>query len=112
MIQEGMTRAATIRAHTTAMVHRDTATRARFSNAAPPNRGKCTVEVIVDGAADVEIRGDSAVLRNLTGQPPEWRRFQCTGPLPANPVNFRSDGPYRYRPPYPDDRYYDPRGGR
>jgi hypothetical protein len=26
-----------------------------------PDRGKCTIEVVVDGAAEVEVRGDSAV---------------------------------------------------
>ena len=57
-----------------------------------PDRGKCTIEVVVDGAAEVEVRGDSAVLRNLSGQPPQWRRFECTGPLPANPANFRFSG--------------------
>jgi hypothetical protein len=57
-----------------------------------PDRGKCTIEVVVDGAADVEVRGDSAILRNLSGQPPQWRRFECTGPLPANPANFRFSG--------------------
>jgi hypothetical protein len=57
-----------------------------------PDRGKCTIEVVVDGAAEVEVRGDSAVLRNLAGQPPQWRRFECTGPMPANPANFRFSG--------------------
>lgn len=57
-----------------------------------PDRGKCTIEVVVDGAAEVEVRGDSAVLRNLKGAPPQWRRFECTGPLPANPGNFRFSG--------------------
>jgi hypothetical protein len=51
--------------------------------------GKCTIEVVVDGAADVEIRGTSAWLRNLEGRPPEWRRFECTGVLPSNPANVR-----------------------
>jgi hypothetical protein len=46
----------------------------------------------VDGAADVEIRGDSATMRNLSGNPPQWRRFECTGPLPANPAGFRFAG--------------------
>lgn len=46
----------------------------------------------MDGAAEVEIRGDNAVLRNLKGQPPQWRRFECNAPLPANPVNFRFNG--------------------
>ena len=54
--------------------------------------GKCTIEVVVDGSADVEIRGDRGTLRTLTGQPAQWRRFQCTGPLPANPGGFRFTG--------------------
>jgi hypothetical protein len=57
-----------------------------------PDRGKCTIEVVVDGATEVEIRGDNAVLRNLSGRPPQWRRFECTGPLPADPANFRFSG--------------------
>jgi len=57
-----------------------------------PNHGKCTIEVVVDGAADVEIRGDNAVLRNLSGQPAQWRRFECTAPLPANPGDFHFSG--------------------
>jgi len=56
------------------------------------DQGKCTIEVVVDKAADVEIRGDTAILRNRAGQPPQWRRFECTGPLPPNPVNFRFTG--------------------
>jgi len=54
--------------------------------------GKCTIEVVVDGAADVEIRGDRATLRNLSGQPAQWRRFVCNAPMPANPVGFRFEG--------------------
>ena len=57
-----------------------------------PDRGKCTIEVIVDGVAEVEIRGDNAILRNLSGRTPQWRRFECTGPLPGNPANFRFSG--------------------
>ena len=57
-----------------------------------PDRGKCTLEVIVDGAAEVEIHGDSATLRNLSGALPRWRRFECTGPLPRNPDDFRFAG--------------------
>ena len=58
--------------------------RASFLGGGSPDRGKCTVEVVVDGAAEVDIRGDSAMLRNLSGQTPQWRRFECTGPLPAS----------------------------
>ena len=54
--------------------------------------GKCTIEFVVDGAAEVEIRGDSAMLRNISGQPPEWRRFECTAMMPPNPVDFRFAG--------------------
>jgi hypothetical protein len=54
--------------------------------------GKCTIEVVVDGVAEVEVRGDNATLRNVSGQPPQWRRFECTGVLPANPANFRFAG--------------------
>jgi hypothetical protein len=56
------------------------------------NRGKCTVEVTVDGGAQVEIRGNSATLRDTKGGSPQWRRFECTGPLPSNPANFRFAG--------------------
>ena len=56
------------------------------------NQGKCTIEVVVDGAAEVEIRGDSALLRNLAGRPPQWRRFECSGIMPANPGDFRFIG--------------------
>src|SRR5579863_9342209 len=66
--------------------------RADMTGGGNPNRGKCTIEVRVDGAAEVEIRGDRAILRNLAGQPPQWRRFICNGPLPANPVDFHFAG--------------------
>jgi hypothetical protein len=54
--------------------------------------GKCTIEVDVDGAADIEVRGDSGRMRTLQGQPSVWRRFDCTAPLPSNPVDFRFRG--------------------
>jgi hypothetical protein len=57
-----------------------------------PDRGKCTIEVVVDITAQVEIRGTSANLRTIAGQPAQWRRFECTGPLPGNPANFRFAG--------------------
>jgi len=52
------------------------------------NAGRCYAEVRVDGAAEVEIRGDTATLRDLSGQQPQWQRFECTGPMPAN-ANLR-----------------------
>lgn len=66
--------------------------KASFRSGGDPNRGKCTVEVVVDGAAEVEIRGDTANLRNLSGQTPQWRRFECNGPMPPNPADFRFAG--------------------
>ena len=56
------------------------------------DRGKCTIEVVVDGAAEVDIRGDNASLRTLAGQPAQWRRFECNGPMPNNPGDFRFSG--------------------
>jgi hypothetical protein len=66
--------------------------RARMVGGGDPSSGRCTVQVVVDGAADVEISGDNANLRNVSGQPPQWRRFECTGPIPPNPVNFSFRG--------------------
>lgn len=54
--------------------------------------GKCTIEVNVDGAAEVEVSGDTAVLTTLGGQTAVWRRFQCSQPLPSSPVDFRMVG--------------------
>ena len=66
--------------------------RATFAGGGRPGEGRCVIEVVVDGAAEVEIRGDIALLRNLKGQAPQWRRFECTGPMPGNPVGFRFRG--------------------
>jgi hypothetical protein len=66
--------------------------RASMAGGGSPDRGKCTVEIVVDGAAEVEIRGDTAFLRNLKGQLPQWRRFECTGVMPPNPGDFRFAG--------------------
>jgi len=54
-----------------------------------PNEGKCTVQVVVDGAADVEIRGGNATLRTVAGSPSGWQRFDCTGIMPNSPAHFR-----------------------
>jgi hypothetical protein len=54
--------------------------------------GKCTIEVVVDGVAEVEIRGETAVLRTLEGQPASWRRFVCSEPMPPRPPEFRFSG--------------------
>jgi len=57
-----------------------------------PDRGKCTIEVVVDGAARVEVRGTTATLRDMNGRQPQWRRFECTGAMPPHPANFRFQG--------------------
>ena len=66
--------------------------RANIRGGGSSDAGKCTIEVEVDGAADVEIRGDTAYLRTLQGQPATWRRFDCTVAMPRNPADFRFRG--------------------
>jgi hypothetical protein len=56
------------------------------------DHGKCTVEVEVDGAAEVEVRGDVGRLVTLDGHPAMWRRFVCTGPMPDHPAEFHFRG--------------------
>ncbi|MGJ5819589.1 hypothetical protein [Paludibaculum fermentans] len=54
--------------------------------------GKCTIEVVVDAVAEVEVRGTQGRIRTLTGQPSQWRRFQCDGTMPLNMSDFRFKG--------------------
>jgi hypothetical protein len=56
------------------------------------DHGKCTIEVDVDGVAEVEIQGDQGRMRTLSGNPAGWRRMECNQPLPPNPVDFRFSG--------------------
>jgi len=51
--------------------------------------GKCTIEVSVDDGAEVEVAGDTGLLRTISGQMATWRRFQCSTSLPRNPGGFR-----------------------
>ncbi len=44
----------------------------------------CTVTVMVDGVADVEIRGDNAILHDISGARPQFRDFECSRPIPPN----------------------------
>jgi hypothetical protein len=66
--------------------------RAELGGNGDPNHGKCTVEVVVDGTAEIEIRGDKATMHNINGQAPQWRRFQCTSAMPADPGDIRFTG--------------------
>ena len=56
------------------------------------DRGKCTIEVEVDGVAEIEIRGDEGRMRTLSGNPSVWRRMECNQPLPQNPFEFHFSG--------------------
>src|ERR1700721_2397239 len=51
--------------------------------------GKCTIEVILNGSAEIDILGPTGNLRSLTGEPLGWRRFECTAVLPPNPDGFQ-----------------------
>jgi hypothetical protein len=53
--------------------------------------GKCTIEVVVDGVVEIEIRGDRAFMRNMSGNPPQWRRFECNSVPAGNSAGFRFD---------------------
>jgi hypothetical protein len=64
---------------------------ARITNTAS-NRGKCTIDVVVDGVAEVEIQGLRGRLRTLSGQPATWRRLECNTALPVNPIGFEFKG--------------------
>jgi len=75
-----------------APAHAQTGERRATFAAGGGNTGKCTIEVFVDGSAEVEIRGDRGILRTLNGQPAQWRRFVCSGPMPASPGEFRFIG--------------------
>ena len=66
--------------------------RATFTGNGGSDGGKCTIEVYVDSSAEVEIRGDRGFLRTLSGNPAQWRRFVCSGPMPSNPNDFRFSG--------------------
>lgn len=66
--------------------------RATITGGGGGGAGKCTLEVNVDGAAEIEVFGDNGQLRTVSGQDAFWRRFQCNAPLPRNPVDFRFVG--------------------
>ena len=65
--------------------------RARFRDMRT-NHGKCTIEVDVDDIVEIDIGGDTGRIRTLAGAPGAWRRFECSGPIPAQPNGFRFQG--------------------
>jgi hypothetical protein len=56
------------------------------------DQGKCTIEVDVDSVAEVQVRGDSARIRTLSGEPSRIRRFDCDSIMPTRPSDFRFTG--------------------
>lgn len=54
--------------------------------------GKCTIEVRVDMTAEVDVYGSTGRLRSIAGQPPAWKRMDCTDALPYNMSDFRLKG--------------------
>ncbi len=54
--------------------------------------GRCTIEVTVDGTAEVEVLRRYGLLTTTGGQPAEWRRFQCNAALPRTPRTSASSG--------------------
>lgn len=54
-----------------------------------PGDGRCVLALTVDGTADLEVRRDNVVVRNLKGQTPSLQRFECSGPMPSYPAGFR-----------------------
>jgi len=63
--------------------------RAAIVRGGNPNAGQCTLSVTVDGNVQVDVLGADGMLRNLGGGAPQWRRFECTSAMPANPANFQ-----------------------
>ena len=53
---------------------------------------KCTFEVRVDKVAEVEIHGDTGILRTLDGSPASWVRLDCGQRFPNNPSDFKFQG--------------------
>ncbi len=56
------------------------------------DRGKCTIEVVVDEVAEVEISGDSGRIRTIAGAPAHFVRMDCTSAMPHDPEDFRFRG--------------------
>jgi hypothetical protein len=66
----------------------------RRATIAPSNdaKGKCKIEVKVDGVAEIEIAGERAELHTLSGNPAEWVRFECSDEVPRLPEDFKFKG--------------------
>lgn len=74
------------------LAQRDGSFRASIKGNGNSDSGKCTIEVRVDGAAEVEFSGDTGYLRTLAGAPAQWTRIDCSAPMPRGMNNFKFSG--------------------
>ena len=74
------------------MAQRGDTFRANIRGNGNSDSGKCTIEVRVDGAAEVEFGGDTGRLRTLAGAPAQWTRIDCSAPMPRGMRDFRFTG--------------------
>src|SRR5262245_25955355 len=65
--------------------------RASVGNGKPESRKRIIADASA-AAAEVDINGDDANLRNHSAQPPHWRRFECSSRMPAKAHGFRPQG--------------------
>jgi hypothetical protein len=73
-------------------LHGQSVTRRATITGSRGGNGKCTIEVVVDGVAEVEVAGEMGQLHTLSGTPANWVRFECSDPLPRLPEDFRFSG--------------------
>jgi hypothetical protein len=52
------------------------------------SRGRCEVVVVVDGAAEIQIRKAEGRLIDRRGAPAVWRHFECSAEMPRDPAEF------------------------
>lgn len=53
------------------------------------DRGKCTIEVVIDGVAEIEVSAKQAGMRTLSGARSAWKRLDCNMAIPPKPADFR-----------------------
>src|SRR5438105_2568989 len=75
-----------------AALHAQSSSRTASRSGFRGDHGKCTIEVNVDGVAEIEIQGDRGNLHTLTGAPAQWVRFECNDTLPRQPDDFKFSG--------------------
>ncbi len=53
------------------------------------DRGKCTIEVVVDGTAEIEVVEADGRMNTLAGARATWRSMECNMGVPSNPAEFK-----------------------